>query len=185
MIKNWLYGLLSLCLFPIPAFAETYTYAPESCEFQIAFPERPFIENKCPNGKENACTEVVTFTHAVGMDSAVNFRITCLSGEQAELGKYTPDIMKETLNQMLKEAGLEAYDLTASEDKETKIKRASTVSVGQRGGKDVIYNGQIWIGKKSIFTLESDISGPANEKADKVFADILKSVQAKTPAKKK
>jgi hypothetical protein len=168
-----------------PALAEPYIYAPETCDFTIAFPEKPFTENKCTGEKKESCAEVVTFTHTVGMDAAVRFRVTCMPGDAEELAKYTSEVMKATLSRMLQDAGLEAYDLTSSENKETKTKHASTVSVGQRDGKDVIYNGQIWIGTKSIFSLEGEISGPQNDTADKVFADILKSVQMKKADTKK
>lgn len=165
---------LSLVVLPFiisPALAEPFTYAPKDCEFQTTFPEKPFIETKCITQAD--CTEIVTFTKAVGAASSTNFRVTCNPAPAADIEKYTPAILEETLKKMTKTAGLEPYDTRSSAEKG--YKQASTLSLSERDGKPLIYNGQIWVGKSSIFTVEAEMLGEKNDVVQKTFADILRN----------
>ncbi len=165
-----------LALISSPAMAAPFTYAPEECEFQITFPEKPFIEKKCAaDGKD--CSEIVTYTKAIGSDSSTNFRISCNAISATDITKYTPAILEETLKQMSKSAGLQPYDTQSSDEKG--YKKASSLSLSERNGKPLIYNGQIWAGKKSLFTMEAEMVGPQNNEIEKIFADIMKNTYPK------
>jgi hypothetical protein len=166
-----------MCLASSPAFAAPYTYAPEHCEFKITFPEKPYIEQKCTSGEKKQCTEVVTYTKVVTADSSVNVRVTCNQKDPDELARYTPAIMEETIKQMVNDANLET-DNTEMMDKNG-YKSAAAISIGTRGDREIVYTGQIWIGKTSLFTLEADMTGPQNAEADKLFTDILKDMRPK------
>lgn len=160
-----------------PALAEPFTYAPEHCEFQIAFPEKPYIEQKCTTGDTKVCAEVLTYTRVINAESSVNVRVTCKVENEKELVKYTPEIMKETIKQMTSQAKMDVE--TISTDEIQGYKTAAAVNVGERGGREIMYTAQIWIGKTSLFTLEADMTGPQEPKADEVFTDILKSMKPK------
>ena len=168
---------LILFLAPSPALAAPFTYAPEHCEFKITFPEKPYFEQKCTSGEKKQCAEVVTYTKVVAAESSVNFRVTCNQQDPGELARYTPAIMEETIKQLVSDANLE-FDHTEMMEKDG-YKSAAAVSIGTRGDRDIVYTGQIWIGKTSLFTLEADMTGPQDAEADKVFTDILKSMKPK------
>jgi hypothetical protein len=159
-----------------PAFAAPYTYGPDNCEFQITFPEKPFIEKKCGQSVTD-CAEVATYTKAVGTDSSTNFRVSCNPLSAAEVEKYTTDIIQETLNQLVKSNNLTPYNSQTS-DKDG-YKSASTISLSERDGKPLIYNGQIWIGKKSMFTVEAEMLGSKNEDVEKAFVSIMRNTYPK------
>lgn len=173
------------------AQAEPYVYSPEHCEVSITFPEKPYMQNKCTGVDANKnCTEVVTFTKTLPESaSSLNFRVTCHTDNSAELEKFTPAIMEETLRKMITDSNLEPFNIISSEA--DGFKKASSISVGEKNGKTDIYSGQIWIGKSSIFTLEAEMLGPKSDVLEKTFADILKNTKAKvdipptTPDKKK
>ncbi len=167
-----------LLLAPLPALAEPYTYGPDPCEFKMTFPEKPLIEQKCTDGEKKACAEIVTYTKIVTAEASVNFRITCTAADPKELERYTPEIMVETVKQMLTEANLEGDPPKATTQNGYKV--AATVGTGVRGDRDVIYTAQLWIGEKSIFSLEADMSGPQDDKTDKLFTQVLGSMQSKT-----
>lgn len=175
--------LIPLLLASSPALSAPFTYGPESCEFQITFPEKPFIETKCSaDGKD--CAEIVTYTKAIGSSASTNFRISCNPATKGELEKYTPEILEKTLKQMSKSAGLEPYDTRSSDD--NGYKKASSLSLSERDGKAIIYNGQIWVGKTSIFTLEAEMLGEKNDEIQQIFADILRDTYPKdSPPKPK
>lgn len=157
-----------------------FTYAPETCEFQITFPEKPFIENKCTQNTKTAttdCVEVVTFTKAVGIDSSTHFRVTCNKLDSEAVKTYTPEIIEETVSQLAKSNHLIPYDIKS--DESNGYKNASILSLSERDGKSLIYNAQIWIGKKSMFTLEAEMLGASNEDIQSTFADILRNTYPK------
>lgn len=163
-------------LLAVPTMAAPYTYGPENCEFQITFPEKPFIEKKCGQSVGD-CAEVVTFTKAVGADSSTNFRVTCNPVTAADVEKYTPEIIAETLNQLVKSNNLIPYNAQSSE--ENGYRSASTVSLSERDGKPLIYNGQIWLGKKSMFTIEAEMLGSKNDEIEKTFVSIMRNTYPK------
>lgn len=165
------------------ALAAPFTYAPPSCEFKIAFPEKPFIEQKCTGADKKECTEVVNFTKAFGTDTSVNFRITCNAYDPSELSKYTTDVMKETLTKMITDASLQANNIEAQE--RDGFKSVAAVNIGTRGDRDIFYTGQIWIGKTSLFTLEGDITGVQSPESDELFSQVLKSMAPKNLPEKK
>lgn len=167
----------ALACAPLPALAGPYTYAPDSCEFKIDFPEKPLIEQKCTSGENRKCSEIVTYTKIVTAESSVNFRVICDALDPKELSHYSPAVMQETLKQMLADANLEADPPEAFDRNGYKV--AAVVSTGMRGDREVLYTGQLWIGERSMFSLEGDMSGPQDAKADKLFSDILNSMKAK------
>lgn len=163
-----------------PSMAEPFTYGPDTCEFQTTFPEKPFIQKKCaPSTETNstACTEVVTFTKALGADASTDFRVTCQAISDKEREQYTSAILEETLKKMSKDKGLEVYSSHA-EDKGI-YHTATALSLSERDGKPLMYSSQLWVGKKSMFTVESEIIGNKNPEIEKVFADILKKTYPK------
>ena len=179
-MKNLLLFCSALAL-SFPAWAEPYTYGPDHCEFQITFPEKPFIEKKCAENIKD-CTEVVSYTKAIGTEGSTNFRVTCNPVSPEDIQKYTPDIIKETLNQLIKANNMTTLNAQASE--KDGYKTASAISLSEKDGKPVIYNGQIWVGKKSMFTIEAEIHGKS-DKVDAIFANILRSTYPKDKAPQK
>lgn len=178
-MRKILYGAaVGLFLFSAPVQAEPSVYAPENCDFTITFPEKPYVEKKCSGEKD--CTEVVTFTKVLDIGASVNFRVTCIPLAEKELARYTPEVMETTLTEMLKQTNLEPYNID-SEEKEG-FKRAGSVSFGKRNDQDILHAGQLWVGKKSIFTMEGEMLGNSSDKLNQLFADILKTVQAKSSA---
>ena len=159
-----------------PALAAPFTYGPDNCEFQITFPEKPFIEKKC-TGDGKDCTEIVSYTKAIGADSSTNFRVSCNVISADDVKKYTPDVLEETLKRLSKSNGLVPYDTKSGDN--NGYKNATSISLSERDQKPLIYHNQIWVGKTSIFTIEAEIAGNKNDDVEKTFADILKKTYPK------
>ena len=47
------------------------------------------------------------------------------------------------------------------------------------GRTSTIYIAQLWIGKKSAFSVEAEVIGEGVDDADKLFSDILRSIGPK------
>lgn len=172
--------LLPLLLISGTAHAAPFTYAPETCDFQITFPEKPFIEQKCV---KDTCHDVVTYT-STNASSALNYRLTCIADEKADIDAITEDQMKETLNSLAKEANVTSLgDDNATLDNGTRT--AVVVGGGKRGEQEVVYTGQLWLGQKSVLTLEAEMTGPADEKIEKQYVEILKSLNPKESSSQK
>lgn len=156
-----------------PALAEPFTYAPEGCEFKVAFPEKPYITQKCTSGADKKCEEIVSYTKVVDIETSVNFRVICSPATAAQVADYSDEDMRGTVEQMMTDANLEPNEADVVE--EDGIRSATVVTIAERGEREIFYTAQIWVGEKSIMSLEGDMSGPQNEAADKIFTEILKN----------
>ena len=59
------------------------------------------------------------------------------------------------------------------------MKTSIALATGRRGEQDVIYTGQMWVGKQSILTLEGEMTGPENKEINDAYSEILRAVQVK------
>lgn len=161
------------------AQAEPFVYAPENCDMRVGFPEKPFIEKKCvTHADKQECTDVVTYKKVVPPEASVTFRITCVEYPKSELETYTPEIVEKTLNKLLKDQGLEAYDIQS--ETVDNMQRSTSMSIGTNDdGVAYMYSGQIWIGEKSLFTLEANMKGPQEKSVEETFVSILRETYPK------
>ncbi len=83
--------------------------------------------------------------------------------------------MKTVLKGMVGKGIASDFDLHYSEYE--KAKAASLTGVGEVGVSPMIYTAHIWVGPNSLFTLEGELIGHGDEKADNLFAQILSSIQ--------
>lgn len=168
-------------IFCLPASAEPYTYSPEGCEFTVTFPSEPFTGRKCNPDNPDQCHEVVTFTKVFDVTASLNLSVICNPAEENMYERYSGDVMKTTLIAMAGRDKLEESETGFNEQPEFKM--AYILGYGKKSDQDLIYNGQLWIGKTSVFSLEADIVGDYVDGADAMFAQILQSVALKNPPK--
>ncbi|MDY0028531.1 MAG: hypothetical protein RBR86_01170 [Pseudobdellovibrionaceae bacterium] len=161
------------------AQAEPFVYAPENCDMRVGFPEKPIIEKKCiTHAEKQECTDVVTYKKIVPPHSSLTFRITCLEYPKVELNTYTPEIVEKTLNKLLKDQGLEPFDIQS--ETVDNMQRSTSMSIGTDDeGIAYMYSGQIWIGEKSLFTLEGNMKGPEEKSVEETFVSILRETYPK------
>lgn len=162
----------------LPALAEPYTYSPENCEFTITFPSEPLLGRKCNPDNPKQCHEVVSFTKVFDVTASLNISVVCNPAEDKMYERYSGDVMKTTLIAMAGRGKLDEYE-TGYNDEQPAAKMAYILGYGKKGDQDLIYNGQLWIGKTSVFSLEADITGDYVDGADAMFAQILQSVHLK------
>lgn len=183
MIKHTLMAAIFLVSSGGFASAEPFTYAPDHCDMEVTFPEKPFIEKKCTSsGTKTECSDVVTFKKLAPPDTALNVRVTCVSHEKSVLDTYTPAVVEETLKRMTKDQNMEVYNIVS--DLIDGLRGTTSTSIGTESDVSYIYTGQIWIGEKSLFTIEAKTTGE-NESIDKIFAEVLESTHAKGKKKEK
>ncbi|MCM2344858.1 MAG: hypothetical protein NDJ24_09895 [Alphaproteobacteria bacterium] len=177
---KWLKFVFPLLLITAPAAAEPYTYSPEGCEFTITFPSEPLLGRKCNPDDPNQCHEVLSFTKVFDVTATLKIDVVCNPAEPTMYERYNGDVMKTTLIAMAGRGKLDEMETGYNEHPDAKM--AFLLGSGKKGEQDLIYNGQLWIGKKSIFSLEADITGDYITGADEMFASILQSVNYKMPA---
>lgn len=170
-----------MLIFFTQAHAEPYTYSPEGCEFTITFPSEPFLGRKCNPENPEQCHEVVNFTKVFDVTASLNLSVVCNPSSPDMYERYSGDVMKTTLIAMAGRGKLEESETGFTEFPGGKM--SFILGYGKKGEQDLIYNGQLWIGKNSLFSLEADIVGDYVDGADAMFAEILKSVRYKDPAK--
>ncbi len=177
---KWLkFALPLLMLLAAPAQAEPYVYAPEHCEFTITFPSEPFIGRKCSPDNPQQCHETISFTKVFDVTASLNMTVACNPAEDKMYDRYSGDVMKTTLIAMAGRGKLDEFETGFNDMKDAKM--AYILGYGKKGDQDLIYNGQLWIGQKSVFSLEADVVGDYVDGADAMFAEILQTVQLKNP----
>ena len=177
--------VLALMLLSLPAQAEPFTYAPEDCEFALDLPEAPYKSRRCSTDDPEQCSELTSFTKVFGTDATVAITLSCNKAAEDMFTRYSGDVMKATLIAMLGQQGIENYETGFSEFKEAK--QAILIGTGTEGRSEKIYTAQLWIGHKSLLTVEASLIGGPLPEADGLYAAILKSIRhvdwpANTPA---
>ena len=161
-----------------------YTYAPANCDFRIDFPSAPLKGKRCDPDDASRCNDVTTYTHVFALDATVDFTVTCNPAEPNMYEHYGGDVMRATLGGMVGKGKLD--DFQTSYKQYDDAKQATLIGTGKQGVSDKIYIAQLWIGRKSVFTVEAQMLGADNDAANDMFAGILKSVRYKdwklTPA---
>lgn len=157
------------------AATEPYRYAPDYCDFEVTFPEKPQSMEKCLPG--SGCFELSSYTMVYDLQSTVDVSVTCNPSTSANYERYTNNVMKAALAGMVDERDLSEHDTSFSQEKE--YRSAAISGVGKTGAQDKIYTGQLWVGKNSVFTIQAELVGQSQETADKSFRDILQSIKYK------
>ena len=185
MKTNLLLGALASwwLIIPLAGAEETATpsktYAPDHCEFTITFPDEPYTTQRCDDQGER-CYNQISYTQVFDLQSTVNFRVLCNPIDAGIIDSYSGEVMQGTLRAMTKRAVVETFDTSFRE--EDNYKQAGLVGQGTSGKLPTLYIAQLWIGKKSAFSVEAELIGEASAEPDKMFSDILKSVGMKDMA---
>ncbi len=178
-MKKILFALILLFASPVfSAEEKSVMWSPDTCEFKLNFPEAPFVEKKCPDGPDKQCHEVATYTQVVDVASRVNVRVSCQMRSEDDLKKLNDESLKEIVRTMAQESGLSSDNIVLN-DKDSSPRTATILSIGARNDVDVVYTGQVWVGKKSLLRLDAEMSGPQNKTVDEKFSAILKSLSTK------
>lgn len=151
-------------------------YAPDFCDFEITFPEKPTLTQKCiPDGD---CYQMQVYTMVYGMASSIDVSANCTPSTAQNYERYTQPVMKAALAGMVDDKNLDDYDINFSQ--EEGFRNAAVSGTGTKGASGKIYTGQIWVGKNSVFTVQAELVGDsAFKQADDQFSNILKSIQYK------
>ena len=164
--------LLYTCL---PAAAEEYAYAPEGCEFRMELPGEPSLSRKCSPDNPEICRDMTGYTKVFGMDATINVSVTCNPAPPQMYDQYNGDVMQATMEAMMGKDQMADYE-TGYQEFDV-AKEAVLLGIGKTGNSDRVFVAQLWIGRKSVFTVEAELIGQKTEESDKMFADILHSIR--------
>ncbi len=150
-------------------------FAPDFCDFEITFPEKPMIAKKClPDGK---CFDLYSYTMVYDLETAVDISVSCNPSTPKDYARYNESVMKAALGGMINNRNLNDHEMQFHQYETTKS--ASLTGTGVTGTRNKIYNAQLWIGPNSVFTIQAELIGGAHVVADKSFGDILASIKQK------
>ena len=150
-------------------------FAPDFCDFEITFPERPLTAQKCVPGAK--CYTVNSYTMVYDLQTTVDVSVTCNPSTKEAYGQYTEGVMRAALAGMVESRNITGHDLNVEE--KDGVKSAALTGVGTTGAQEKIYAAQVWVGPHSVFTVQAELIGDAHEKADRQFRDILASIKTK------
>jgi hypothetical protein len=91
--------------------------------------------------------------------------------------------MQATLEAMVGRNHLEEYQ-TGFQQFDV-VKQAVILGVGKTGNNERVYIAQLWIGRKSVFTVEAELIGDhSTASSDEMFAQVLHSIRHESWPKK-
>jgi len=151
-------------------------YAPDTCDFEVAFPEEPYISKRCPEGRQS-CYDLTTYTMVFDFSTTVDVSVSCNPSSPENFQNYGEDVMRAALRGMVARNMVDDYEIRYQDRGE--IRQATLSGTGNKGRQSKIYTAQIWAGQNSVMTIEGELIGPMHPEADRTFSDILKSVQKK------
>ncbi len=161
-----------------PEAAKQSVYSPAHCEFGVTFPGEPYKTRRCDEDNPEKCYDLVSYTQVFDLDTTVNFRVICNKINSEVRKTYSGDVMQATLRAMTEDTVVKTYDTSFREEEH--YKQAGLVGEGEVGRSSTIYIAQLWIGDESAFSVEAEMIGSESEGADKLFSEILRSVNYKT-----
>ena len=151
-------------------------FAPDFCDFEITFPEKPQVVRKCM--AENECFEVNSYTMVYDLQTTVDVTANCTPSTPGNYKRYSEGVMKAALAGMVEDRNLTEHEIKFTDEKDG-TKSAGITGVGVTGSTNKIYTGQLWIGPNSVFTVQAELVGSEHPQGDKVFSDILASIKTK------
>lgn len=167
---------ITLMSFENTSHAADYTYAPDDCDFHMTFPEQPAKGKACDAKNPKDCHLVSTYTKIFDVSTGLRINVTCGPAEKNMLQKYDGKVMEYTLAAISKEHIDPAASQAAFEDHGTAKQAILMGSKKQEDGSETVYMSQLWIGQKSVMTIEGEVTGTPLPEADNLFAQIMKSV---------
>ena len=176
-MKTFAALVASLILLSAPAHAAEYTYAPDGCEFHMTFPEQPADSKACDAANPQSCHRVSTYTKIYDVTTGMRINVTCAPATPSMMEKYSGEVMQYTLGALARDRVDKEQAQTAFEDLGTAKQAILMGAKKQEDGTESVYMSELWIGKKSVLTVEGEMTGPANQDADTLFAHIMKSVR--------
>jgi hypothetical protein len=188
-------ALLMMCQ---PVMAKDFSYSPDNCDFTITFPEKPVIEENCdapPLSNKNTeddgdeqCREVVKFNKVFSADSSLHVRASCNISDQKQYERYSGADMKGALEKLLATEDVSDHKTSFDTLNDSDVKRAGFLGYGKRKETPATIIGQLWLSPGSMFTLQVEVTGARDKKADAMLASILRSLKVagnETPDDKK
>lgn len=179
ILKHTALSFAAFLIFSSPALAEGYTYSPDYCDFAVTFPAEPVVERQCDDAEETRCYQEISFTKVFEFSSTMRFRVICSPINQEIMQSYSGQIMQETLKALTDKEVIETYETSFAE--EENFKQANLIGEGQMGVMPTLFIAQLWISENSAFSIEAELVGGEDEKADAAFSDVLKSISYSVP----
>lgn len=167
---------LSVLALTSPALAEDVAFASPGCEFQMTYPEKPMAQQQCQPNAAKLCHQATIYNRSFDGVTGIRINTTCNDAEPGMLDKYDDKVMRYTLEMVAKDH-VDHYQtgVTNYPDARQGVLLGSHTAAD---GSETVFMEQIWIGRKSVFTVQGEVGGNGDAtEANAVFSKIMKSVR--------
>lgn len=162
-----------------------FTYEPEYCDFEAAFPEEPLVSEQCEKEDDpSTCYKLVSYTKVFDLASTVHINIICNPSTPDMYAYFQPEAMESTVKSMTEGTVLKTFNIKTTDHKEEGYRLTGLVGQGKQGLDDTLYIAQLWTSENSIMSVEAELSGIQNDDTDKLFAGLLSHIRHKKESKK-
>ncbi len=178
LLSTILFLVLSLPVVSTAA-ADEFVYSPEGCDFKMTFPDEPHAARRCHDKIRDKCDLMTSYTQVFGLDTTVNFYVSCTPAEKDFRKEFTSDLMRTSLLARPNIDLLEAYDISYQETDDAAMAALLGAGESPNGNDQMLYVVQLWVGEHSTLNLEAELIGAQTEESDKYFATVLRSLMHK------
>ncbi len=161
--------------------AKPYVFDKEPCDFQMSFPEKPVIEERCEGTDPKICRDIITYNYVFSLESAISVRFECKPSDEKAFNIINILDQRAVAENMAKKANILPSSIRTGG--ETDFFKTATVTgiytPTTEEENERLFIGQLWVSKKSFMTMQIENSGPQNKDADQMIAELLSGLKPK------
>ncbi len=176
---RYLIAFITIITFSLPTLAQdkydSKNYSPDYCQFTATFPEEPYITEHCEGESKDTCYKLVSYTKVFDVKSTVRVEIICNPSTPEIYRSFTPKVMEATVKAMTKDIVVDIYSIETRQ--EDKYRQTGLLGKARKGLGETIYIAQLWVAQNSIMSVEAELMGEQSDDADKLFAQILRTIK--------
>lgn len=164
------------------AFAESgFKYDSAICDFTMELPEEVIIDEDCSkgdDGEEKDCIERFSYTKTIEGSTSIHINFACNNHDINPYDNYNREKMIFTAESFtISQVALDSYNTHFVEHENSK--RVYVVGDGKSGLTNMLYIGNVWLGKSSLMSFSAKLVGSSSEATDTLFKTIVATVQHK------
>ncbi len=154
---------------------------PRVCDFKMDFPEEPLYEINCkePGARDEngsrQCFEEISFVKVFFGTAILEISAVCRPTDTENYQRYSPEVMKSTLEMMVDEDKFNDFNVVANET--DNYKNAALSGITNQNGEYQIVMMNLWVSPNSLMNIEGVIKGNSNENVDRMFSRIMRSIR--------
>jgi len=156
-----------------------YHYDESFCDFEIQFPTEPSVTDISASNAEDLKATALSFIQVFDIDKSVRVTANCKEIKKETRRAVSEDSINQELVAIENSKRIQIVNKTNKAIAEDRLRIGIIAGHRKSTPNQGFYVYQIWVSDTSIFTIESEVTGPEYPEADKLLVAILQSFKKK------